>query len=149
MHYNTIYLAIFTAVAQAVSARTILPRGICDSLGPSTPCPVVNNCIDVGAHCDNPSDCCDFEASMFISVLSIHYHYIDLPLSVCNLSNICEIIMPWQLSQRRRLLVESDKVCSICFTNLYPSPTGVKLMSFIAIVLVMSEIWQCQLHTIY
>ena len=96
MHYNTIYFVIFTAVAhwQAVSASTILPRGACDNLGPSTPCPFAFDCNELGEHCDNPSDCCDSDASMFISVPSIQYHYIDLPLSVCNLSHICEIIMP-------------------------------------------------------
>ena len=79
MHYNTIYFAIFTAVAQAVSASTILPRDICGTLfGATEPCPPVG-CNRLGEHCDSPSACCDSQASMFISVPRIHYHYIDLP----------------------------------------------------------------------
>ena len=97
MHYNTIYLAIFTAVA--VSASSILPRQgagddpfppVVEPLGPTIVC------VGLGQHCDNNIDCCvDGTAGMFISVPSIHY-YIDLSLPdvVCGFSNVCLIIDP-------------------------------------------------------
>ena len=85
MHYNTIYLALFTAVAVSAS---ILPRQ-CNFNDPAAECASVEACAGFGGHCDNNAHCCG-GTCMFISVPSIHY-YIDLPLPVCNNENICAI----------------------------------------------------------
>ena len=101
MHYNTIYLAIFTAVA--VSASSILPRQLDDD--PSDSIENIEHhgiqgppsvCVGLGQHCDSSANCCeDGSAGMFISVPSIHY-YIDLslPAVVCGFSNVCLIVDP-------------------------------------------------------
>ena len=104
MHYNTIYLAIFTAVA--VSASSILPRRDGDDPFPGEVIPGNDQgipgppivCVGVGQHCDGPFNCCELDsAGMFISVPSIHY-YIDLslPVTTCGFGNVCVIIPPPQ-----------------------------------------------------
>ena len=100
MHYNTIYLAIFTAVA--VSASSILPRqdgDVNDPVFPGGESGPPGTCVSVGQHCDHDSGgffcCSDGTEGMFISVPSIHY-YIDLslPAVVCGFSNVCLIVDP-------------------------------------------------------
>ena len=99
MHYNTIYLAIFTAVA--VSASSILPRqdgNVNDPVFPGGESGPPGTCVSVGQHCDHDSGgffcCSDGTEGMFISVPSIHY-YIDsnlsLPVLFCNANNVCAI----------------------------------------------------------